>query len=124
MKAAGVEYVGGLRMSAITDLTSSRVRTYRDIWTARYTLPIVAGVLGFVTCLWAGYFYAPGGEDSRDYIALARNVAAGNGLSLAQAAPFNPSASRAPVYPVFLGLIYSMLGESREGVLIVQSIVF
>jgi dolichol-phosphate mannosyltransferase len=111
-------------MSAISDLASGGVRTQRDIWTARYGLLMLGGVLGLVTSLWAGYFYAPGGEDSRDYVALARNVVAGNGLSLSKVAPFQPSASRAPVYPVFLGLIYSIAGESREGLLIAQSVVF
>lgn len=110
-------------MSAATDAVSNHMRSSAAVRPAPHILPVAIALLGLITSLWAGNSYAPSGEDSRDYVLLAHNLVAGNGLSLSQAAPFEPSASRAPVYPVFLGLVYSVAGDSREAVLIVQSIV-
>src|SRR5262249_14885856 len=73
--------------------------------------------------LWAGYYFSPTGDDSADYILLANNVAGGHGLSLSREAPFDPSAVRSPVYPVFLGLIFRVLGDSSTAVLLIQSLV-
>src|SRR5438876_764945 len=73
-----------------------------------------AAILGFVTSLWAGYHYGPTGEDSNDYQLLAHNLVEGHGLSLAHQAPYEPSASRSPVFPVFLAGVYWMVGQSRE----------
>ncbi|MEK7082472.1 MAG: phospholipid carrier-dependent glycosyltransferase [Patescibacteria group bacterium] len=43
-----------------------------------------------------------GGNDFTEYRTLAENVLAGRGFSLRNAAPYEPSASRTPGYPLFL----------------------
>jgi hypothetical protein len=86
-------------------------------------LPLAAAALGFLTSLWAGSFYAPTGDDSADYVLLAQNVSAGHGLSLSRAVPYEASAVRSPVYPLFLALVYRAGGDSLRFVLFAQAVV-
>jgi 4-amino-4-deoxy-L-arabinose transferase-like glycosyltransferase len=79
--------------------------------------------LGVVVAMWAGSWAAPTGDDTSKYDALARNVIAGRGLSTMAEPPFDPSAARAPVYPLFLASIYAVAGPSPFAVLVVQSVV-
>ena len=79
--------------------------------------------LGVVVALWAGSWAAPTGDDTSKYDVLARNVIAGRGLSTMTDPPFDPSAARAPIYPLFLAAIYAAAGPSPVAVLVVQSIV-
>jgi len=50
--------------------------------------------------------------DSQEYVAIARNVAAGHGFSAAATAPFTPDIRRTPVYPAVLApaLVWSGAG--------------
>ena len=77
--------------------------------------------VGLVVALWAGSWAAPTGDDTRKYDVLARNVIAGNGLSASIAPPFEPSAARAPVYPLFLAAVYGTVGFSSLAVLVAQA---
>lgn len=87
------------------------------------SIAVCAFLVGLATALWSGSFFGPTGEDTRNYRVLALNVIHGHGLSLSERAPYQPSADRAPVYPIFLAAIYSVAGESPEAVFFAQSMV-
>jgi 4-amino-4-deoxy-L-arabinose transferase-like glycosyltransferase len=54
---------------------------------------------------------------------MAANILDGHGFSLSEDPPYQPSARRAPGYPMFLALVYAVLGRSDSDVLWAQSIV-
>lgn len=58
-----------------------------------------------------------GGVDFADYDILARNIVAGNGLSLRNAPPYEPSAIRTPGYPLFLAAFYFIFGNRISAII-------
>ena len=67
---------------------------------------------------------APQGADAGDYRRLAENLLAGRGFTLSAAPPYEPSARRAPVYPVFLAAVYTVAGRSDKAVLGAQALLW
>src|SRR5689334_4388328 len=61
-------------------------------------------------------------SDERTYMTLATNVAEGRGLPLATDAPYEPSAVRGPVYPLFLALLQRLGVGSVLAVGVVQAL--
>ncbi len=61
--------------------------------------------------------------DSARYLKLAQNLAAGNGFSAANVAPFDPEVFRPPGYPLFLALLVR-LGLPLSGVAAVQVVLY
>jgi dolichol-phosphate hexosyltransferase len=88
-----------------------------------WTMLLVAALLGALTALWSARAFPPSGDDEITYDLLARNISAGHGLSVSTSPPFEPSALRAPVYPLFLAFVYSTIGEDDRSVLLAQTLV-
>lgn len=51
-------------------------------------------------------------RDSGSYLRPALNMLEGHGFSQQEAPPFTPDASRTPVYPLFIALLYATLGRN------------
>lgn len=68
-----------------------------------FLFSISYGRLGLPAIQW-------GGNDFTEYWTLAKNVTDGHGFSLRNAEPFEPSALRAPGYPLFLAVSYALTG--------------
>ncbi len=58
--------------------------------------------------------------DAVEYDRIAWNVEQGHGYSLSTSAPFSWTTQREPSYPLFLALIYSLLGHHAAAVVILQ----
>lgn len=50
-------------------------------------------------------------SDSREYVALARNLARGHGFSQAERPPYDPEVRRTPLYPSTLAAVFATAGE-------------
>jgi len=59
--------------------------------------------------------------DARGYDLLARNLRAGHGFSLHDAPPYPPDGLRTPLYPAFLGAVYTLAGERPLAVAVLQA---
>jgi 4-amino-4-deoxy-L-arabinose transferase-like glycosyltransferase len=84
-------------------------RRFRVRWVV--LLPWLAVV---VRALWLANFPPDPIEpiDAEGYHLLARNLLHGNGFSLAWDPPFCPAAIRTPLYPLFLTVVYRLLGAA------------
>jgi 4-amino-4-deoxy-L-arabinose transferase-like glycosyltransferase len=60
--------------------------------------------------------------DAKGYDLLARNLRAGHGFSLQDTSPYQPTALRTPLYPLFLSVSYWATGEHAIVVALVQAI--
>ncbi|MDA0746541.1 MAG: glycosyltransferase family 39 protein [bacterium] len=61
--------------------------------------------------------------DSWEYDQLARNLVAGNGFSLQSQPPYEPDTFRTPSYPVFLAVVYGVLGYRPHVAVFFQSFI-
>lgn len=59
--------------------------------------------------------------DARGYDLLARNLRAGHGFSLHNAPPYPPDGLRTPLYPAFVGAVYTLAGERPLAVAALQA---
>src|SRR5689334_10230314 len=66
---------------------------------------LISGLV-FVTGLICLRVFGPYTGDSARYLALARNLAAGNGFSASASSPYYPEIFRAPLYPLFLSVLF------------------
>jgi hypothetical protein len=64
----------------------------------------------------------PDAGDAQSYLTLAEHLIAGNGYTLDSQPPYDPYASRAPVYPLFLALALKT-GGSLAGIVIGQVLI-
>lgn len=69
-------------------------------------------------------FNQPLDPDAAQYDAIAVNISAGQGFSLAHSAPFLPTMLREPLYPYLLSIIYSLFGHDYLWVKIFQGLLF
>jgi 4-amino-4-deoxy-L-arabinose transferase-like glycosyltransferase len=60
--------------------------------------------------------------DAQGYDRLARNLRAGYGFSLQDAPPYFPDGLRTPLYPLFVGAVYTLAGERPLAVAVLQAI--
>jgi 4-amino-4-deoxy-L-arabinose transferase-like glycosyltransferase len=58
--------------------------------------------------------------DTPDYLDLARNLLAGHGYSTSAEAPYLPSIARPPSYPLFIALVWGLVGESLLALSVAQ----
>jgi 4-amino-4-deoxy-L-arabinose transferase-like glycosyltransferase len=68
-------------------------------------------------------FYSWVPDDALGYDTLARNILAGNGFSLSQRAPFEPTLYRTPIYPYFLTVLYGLFGFHATVIYLVQALI-
>jgi hypothetical protein len=59
--------------------------------------------------------------DAQGYDLLARNLRAGHGFSLQDTPPYQPDGLRTPLYPVFVGAVYTLAGEHPVAVAVAQA---
>jgi hypothetical protein len=83
----------------------------------KYRLAVVG--LVFATGLTCLHVFGPYTGDSTRYLALARNLAAGNGFSASVSWPYYPEIFRAPLYPLFLSGFFR-LNVGVTGVILIQ----
>jgi hypothetical protein len=62
-------------------------------------------------------------RDSEDYIQVARNFLAGHGFSRQVAPPYFPSATRTPIFPVFIAFIYQVFGNNNLALVLAQILI-
>jgi 4-amino-4-deoxy-L-arabinose transferase-like glycosyltransferase len=87
----------------------------------------LAGAVVFALAVASAVFWgsgAPQGADAGDYRRLAGNLLEGRGFTLSAAPPYEPSARRAPVYPVFLAAVYAVAGRTDQAVLGAQALLW
>ena len=82
-------------------------------------IALAVNLIFFISC-----FKLPLSGDALQYDAIAWNLAQGNGYSLSEAAPYEPTMLREPAYPIFLCLIYKAFGHRIHAVYIVQILLF
>lgn len=86
-----------------------------------YGLSIV--VLAFLTALIMSFYFKQAiVYDSTQYEQLGFNLSQGNGFSDSLIPPFLPTATREPLYPLFIGAIYKIFGRHHEVVLFAQAL--
>ena len=61
--------------------------------------------------------------DAPGYDIIGWNLANGNGFSMAESAPFTPTARRGPIYPLFLASIFSVFGHNYLAVRLAQGVI-
>jgi hypothetical protein len=88
----------------IRGVRSRHISVSIESW--KYQLLILG--LVFVTGLICLRVFGPYTGDSTRYLALARNLAAGNGFSASASSPYYPEIFRAPLYPLFLSILFRL----------------
>jgi 4-amino-4-deoxy-L-arabinose transferase-like glycosyltransferase len=89
--------------------------------------PVLAGAAVFALAVASAAFWgsgAPQGADAADYRRLAENLLQGHGFTLSASPPYEPSARRAPAYPVFLAAVYAVAGRTAGTVLGAQALLW
>lgn len=90
-------------------------------------IPRLLGLGIFVLAVASGVYWGTDfvqGGDAPEYRRLAENILDGHGFSLSAGPPYEPSARRAPGYPLFLALVYAVVGKSDDAVLWAQSMLW
>ncbi len=59
-------------------------------------------------------------RDAEGYIQAAQNLLAGHGFSLERQPPYNPTAFRTPLYPLFIAACYALFGADNRLLALVQ----
>lgn len=86
------------------------------------------GIVGLALFLRLAYVTAapPGGQfanvDARGYHQLAVNLLSRGGFSTSAGPPFYPDHVRAPLYPLFVALVYSLAGPAPLAVVLLQAV--
>ena len=93
----------------------SRITEFlRQLGPRGWTVAILGGALATRLAVWVTYDERPPGKDSREYLALADQLAAGNG--------FPRDGFRTPGYPAFLAALEQLPGRTTDAVIGVQHI--
>jgi hypothetical protein len=103
----------------VGDVKSRGISVSIESW--KYQLLILG--LVFVTGLICLRVFGPYTGDSTRYLALARNLAAGNGFSASAVAPYYPEIFRAPLYPLFLSVLFRF-NIGVTGAILVQLVLY
>ncbi len=81
------------------------------------TVVMVVLLVKTVFFMWLAPIMTP---DSYVYDQLATNIVNGHGYSLSREAPFRPDATRPPLYPFLLAILYGGLGAGHISVVLLQ----
>ena len=90
-------------------------------------IPRLVGPGIFAVAVASGVYWGSGvvqGGDAPEYRRLAENLLERHGFSLSVGSPYEPTARRAPGYPLFLALVYTVFGRSDTAVLWAQSMLW
>ena len=90
-------------------------------------IPRLVGLGIFAVAVASGVYWGTDvvqGGDAPEYRRLAENILEGHGFSLSVGSPYEPTARRAPGYPLFLALVYTVFGRSDTAVLWAQSMLW
>lgn len=68
------------------------------------------------------YYWEPS-EDSAQYDSIAWNLLSGRGYSMDNQPPYQPTARRPPVYPLFLAAVYQIIGRDYRGAKLIQAFI-
>ena len=63
-------------------------------------------------------------QDSWEYKNLAVNLINGNGFSVQDSPPYQPTIRRVPVYPVFIAIVYKIYGMGNDDAIFIFQIIF